>query len=120
MSPEYPDLPELPLYGFAPNAGGLLGLIITFVLPIIAALLMKRSWSAGKKGVVLLALTAAKSIVEAWLMAVNTGVDFDVIPTIYTVVVNFIIAVAVHFGLWRGTSVQQSALSSGVRDRHTA
>lgn len=113
---DYSDLPVIPVYGFAPNAGGLLGLIITFVLPIVAAFFMKQSWSAGTKGLILLALAAVKSIVEAWLMAYNTGVDFDFVPLVYTVVVNFIIAVAVHFGLWRGTNVQVSAIRSGVTD----
>lgn len=113
---DYPDLPELPIYGFAPDLGGLLGFMITFVLPLLAALFMKRSWSTGTKGVILLALAAVKVIVEAWLMAINKGVAFDFVPIVYTTVLNFVIAVAVYFGLWRGTQVQQSALRSGVTD----
>ncbi len=113
---EYPDLPELPLYGFAPNLGGLLGLIITFVLPLATAFLTKQSWGTGKKGTVLLALAALKSIFEAWLMSANTGLDFDFVPTVYTTVINFMIAVAVHFGLYRGTPLQRAAAASGVKD----
>jgi hypothetical protein len=115
---EYPDLPEIPVYGFAPNVGGLLGFLITIVLPLLAALLMKASWGTGTKGVILLALSAVKSIIEAWLMSVNTNVDFDFVPLVYTVGLNFIIAVAVHFGLWRGTAPQRAAIHSGITDRH--
>lgn len=113
---EYPDLPELPLYGFAPNAGGLVGLVITFILPLVTAFLTRQSWGVGKKGTVLLALAAIKSIFEAWLMAANTGVDFDFVPTVYTTVVNFMIATAVHFGLYRGTPLQRAAAAAGVKD----
>lgn len=111
---EYTDLPEMPVYGFAPDLGGLLNLVITFVLPLIAALLMKRTWSTGAKGTILLAVSAIKSIIVAWLAAVNTAADFEWIPILYTTVVTFVIAVAVHFGFWKGTSVQQSAINSGV------
>lgn len=113
---DYPDLGELPVYGFSPDLGGLLGFVITFVLPLIAALLMKRSWSTGVKGTILLMLAAVKVIVEAGLMAVNKGVAFDFIPIVYTTALNFVIAVAVHFGLWRGTRIQESAIRSGVTD----
>ncbi len=113
---EYPTLPELPVYGFAPDLGGLLGLVITFLLPLAVAFMTKHSWSAGKKGTVLLLLAAIKSIFEAWLMATNKGVAFDFVPTVYTTVVNFLIAVAVHFGLYRGTSLQRGLATSGVKD----
>lgn len=116
---EYPDLPELPLYGFAPNLGGLVGLLITFVLPLLVAVLTRQSWGAGKKGAVLLALAALKSILEAWLMAANTGVSFEFVPTVYTTVINFMIAVAVHFGLYRGTPLQRAAAARGVTDPAT-
>jgi hypothetical protein len=113
---EYPDLPELPLYGFSPDLGGLLGLLVTFVLPLAVGVLTKQSWGTGTKGTVLLLLSAIKSIVEAWLMAVNTGVDFEFVPTVYTTVVNFMIAVALYFGWYRGTPIQRAAAGAGVTD----
>lgn len=111
-----PSLAPLPVYGFAPNLGGLIGLLIIVVLPLIVGLLTKQSWSAGTKGLVLLALAAIKSILEAWLAAVNTTASFAVVPVIYTTVINFLIAVAVHFGLLRNTSVGRKAQNSGNVD----
>jgi hypothetical protein len=113
---EYPELPELPLYGFAPDLGGLIGLIITFLLPLAVAFMTKQSWGVGTKGTVLLLLAAIKSIFEAWLMANNTGVDFDFVPTVYTTVINFMIAVAIHYGLYKGTPLQRALAGSGVTD----
>ncbi|MET0698598.1 MAG: hypothetical protein ABWY93_02940 [Mycobacterium sp.] len=113
---EYPDLPELPVYGFAPDAGGLIGLLITLILPLLVALLSKQSWSAGVKGSILLALAAVKSILESWLMATNKGVTLDVVPVIYTTLINFMIAVAVHFGLLRNSALQRKAQNSGNTD----
>ena len=113
---EYTDLPEIPIYGFAPDAGGLLGLLLTVILPLIAGLLMKQSWGTGTKGAILLILAAVKVTIEAALMANNKGVDFEFIPVVYTVAINFAIAVAAHFGLWKNTAPQKAAINSGITD----
>lgn len=110
-------LPELPTYLFAPNLAGFLSLILTVLLPLAAALLMKQSWSTTVKGLILLTLAAAKSFAEAWLVAVDTAVAFDFAAVGYAIVVNWGIAVAAYFGLLKGTAVQQSAIRSGVKDR---
>ncbi|MEV2239542.1 hypothetical protein [Micromonospora sp. NPDC049891] len=118
-------LPELPTWLFAPNLPGVLSLALTVLLPLVAALFMRQSWSAGPKGLVLLALAAVKAFLEAWLAAVNAGAAFNAVEVGYAIVVNFGIAVAAYFGLLRDTSVQQAAIASGpVKDapeggRHT-
>jgi hypothetical protein len=107
-------LPELPTYLFAPNLAGVLSLALTVLLPLAAALFMRQSWSAGPKGLVLLALAAAKAFLEAWLAATDAGVAFNAFDAGYAVVVNFGIAVGAYFGLLKNTRVQQSAISSGL------
>ena len=107
-------LPNLPTYLFAPNLAGVLSLILTVLLPLGAALLMKQSWSTSAKGLVLLALAAVKAFVEAWIGATDTGADFNVATAAYAVVVNFGIAVAAYFGLLRNTGVQRSAIEGGI------
>ncbi|MGK5674445.1 hypothetical protein ACSNOB_16585 [Micromonospora sp. URMC 106] len=110
-------LPDLPTYLFAPNLAGVLSLALTILLPLAAALFMRQSWSAGPKGLVLLALAALKAFLEAWLGATEAGVAFDVAEVGYAVVVNFGIAVGAYFGLLRNTRVQQYAINGGlVRD----
>lgn len=111
-------LPELPTYLFAPNLPGVLSLALTVLLPLVAALFMRQSWSAGPKGLVLLGLAAVKAFLEAWLASVDAGLAFNAAEVGYAVAVNFGIAVGAYVGLLKNTRVQQSAISTGpVRDR---
>ena len=48
--------PELPTYLFEPSLYGVLSTLLTVVLPLLAALLMRSTWSAFRKGLVLLGL----------------------------------------------------------------
>lgn len=109
--------PQLPTYLFEPSLAGVLSLAVTCLLPLLAALLMKSSWSTVAKGLVLLALATIKAFVEAWLGATNSHEHFDVARTLYADVVNFGLAVIAYFGLLRGTATQQAALRGGpVKD----
>jgi uncharacterized membrane protein len=107
-------LPELPTYLFAPTLAGVLSLALTFLLPIIAALFMRTTWSAFRKGLVLLVVAAVKSFLEAWFVAVDANVGFNFGETAYAVLVNFGLAVVFYFGILRDTRMQQSAIQGGV------
>lgn len=106
-------LPELPTYLFAPTLAGVLSLALTFGLPLIAALFMRATWSAMAKGLVLLGVSAVKTFLEAWAAAVDAGTAFNWTTALYTVLVNFGLAVVFYFGLLRNTAVQQTAINSG-------
>lgn len=109
--------PTLPTYLFEPSLAGILSLALTVILPLLAALLMRSSWSAFNKGLILLLFATVKAFLEAWIGAVNSGEHFDLWRVLYADVINFGIAVAAYVGLLRGTSVQQSAIQSGLKDR---
>ena len=114
------EIPNLPTYLFEPNLQGLLSLFLTFILPIIAALLIKSSWAAPVKGVVLLALSGVKAFAEAWIAAVNQGEPFAFYGVAYAILINFGIAVVSYFGILKGTNVQQRAINGGlVKDHRT-
>jgi hypothetical protein len=111
-------LPSLPTYLFEPSVAGLLSLALTIVLPLLAALLMKSSWSPFTKGLVLLAIATVKAFVEAWIGAETSHEHFDFVRTVYADLVNFGIAVISYMGLLRGTPAQQAAITSGpVKDQ---
>jgi hypothetical protein len=107
--------PSLPTYVGAPTLGGLLSLLVAVILPLLAALLMKSHWSAMQKGLILLALAAVKAFVEAWIAADQAHVMFNWVTTLYSVGVQFGLAVIAYFGILRGTAVQQAAINSGVK-----
>ncbi len=108
--------PTLPTYLFESSLAGVLSLVLTVILPILAAVLMKSSWSAFQKGLVLLAMAAVKAFLEAWIGAATSGEVFQWANTLYSVLVNFGIAVVAYVGLLKNTSIQQSALAAGVTD----
>ena len=110
------ELPNLPLYLFEPTLGGALSTILTFVLPLLAALVIRQSWGTGAKGVTLLALASLKVFLEAVIANINEGVSFNVWVILYGVVINFGVAVASYFGLIKGTDIQQKAINSGNAD----
>lgn len=111
-------LPELPTYLFEPTLPGLLSLALTFVLPLVAALFMRASWSATTKGLVLLAVAAAKTFLEAWAAAVAENLAFNFVTTAYTVLINWGLAVVFYFGILQKSKIQQAALHGGVvRDK---
>lgn len=109
--------PTLPTYLFEASLAGVLSLLLTVVLPVLGALLMKSRWSALQKGLVLLALAAVKTFLEAWVGANESGEVFNLAEAIYTVLINFGIAVVAYFGILRDTAVVRSAQASGpVKD----
>lgn len=113
------EIPELPAYGFDPTSvSGLLSLAITVLLPVLVGLVTRQRTSPGVQGFLLLVFAAVKSFLEAWLEAENEGTPFLWTALAATIAVNFVIAVAVHFGLWKPTGVAagaQRAFTSDVR-----
>lgn len=105
------DLPTLPTYLFEPNLVGLLSLFLTILLPVLVGLLVRPSTPKHLKSLGLLGLASVKSVVEAYL-ASDGG--FDLTRTVYTVLINFGIAVVVHYGLLKPTGVSQAAQNTNL------
>lgn len=113
-------IPELPVYAFAPNWGGLASLVLTVLLPIVVGIVTRPSTSAQIKALLLLALAVVKTFADAFLAAANAGVEFHPVPVLMNILINFAVAVAVHYGLWKPTGVAPAvAASVGPQDgRH--
>lgn len=112
------DIPSLPVYGFDPaSLSGLLSLAVTVLLPLLVGLVTTRTVSPGAKAVLLLFAAAVKTLLEAWLQAANSGVDFALVPVAISVAVNFAIAVVVHFGLWKPVGASAAAQRTFTSDR---
>lgn len=105
--------PELPTYIGVPSLAGLLSLILTVALPVLAGLFMKTSWSALSKGLILFAFSAVKAFLEAWLVAENAHTGFDIGQAGWAATVQFALAVVAYFGLLRNTGVQRAAIQGG-------
>jgi hypothetical protein len=106
------DLPTLPTFMFEANLRGLLSFVVAFLLPLVAALLTRASTPGWVKGVTLLFLAGTKSVIEAFIAG---GADFNLSTTVYTVALNFGVAVIAYFGLLRGSPPQIHAQNSLVK-----
>lgn len=100
-------LPDLPVYSFTPDLGGLLSLTLTIVLPLLVGVVTTRVTSANIKAVILLALATVKTLVEAIIAANVAGIPFEFVPVLMNLVLNFVVAVVVYFGLWKPTGTAQ-------------
>lgn len=98
------NLPELPVYSFAPNAGGLFSMILTLLLPLLVSIITTQVTSPRAKGLLLLLLVAIKTTVEAIVSNGNDYINFGWVPFLMNLVLNFVLAVAMYFGLWKPTN----------------
>jgi hypothetical protein len=87
----------------------LISLVVGTLLPILVALITDRAASGAAKAITLLALSAVASFLTAWLVALNGGLPFDFAQAAFGVLTTFIVAVAVHFGLWKPIGASGSA-----------
>lgn len=91
-----------------------IGLIVTLVLPILVGLVTTRVTSAGKKAVLLLALTA----INGFLVELgNAGPGYNVANGVFYTVIGFVTAVAMHFGFLKPTGVSGKAQDSLITSR---
>lgn len=100
----------------------LISALVGTLLPILVAVVTDRVARPGVKAVVLLVLAAVSSFLTAWLVALNGGQAFDWSQAGFGVLITFVIAVAMHLGLWRnvGASGADSPVAAlGLNSRPT-
>lgn len=93
---------------YAFNTATLVGLLVSFVLPLLVGLVTKASTSSAVKAVLLLLLTAVTNLLSQFL-ATDNGPGFPWGTAILGTVIGFAMAVAAHFGLWKPTGATASA-----------
>lgn len=96
-------LPELPIYLFQPNFGGLLSMILTVVLPLGVAVITTRVTSSNVKAILLLIVVAIKTLVEALISNGSDYINFGWIPFLMNLILNLALAVIMYFGVWKPT-----------------
>lgn len=110
------ELPELPIYSFTPDLGGLLTFVINLLLPLLVGVVTTRVTSSNVKAVLLLALSAVAMLVTSALRAVASDVPWEWIPLVMNVGIAFGFAVLAHFGLWKPSGASRAIQSNvGVK-----
>ena len=93
-----------------------LQLLAGVLAPILVGVITKASWPGSIKAAILLAVTAATSVVDQAIQAGGFGA-MDWRTAVIGAVVTWVVAVAAHHGLLRPTGVADWAQRHGVRDR---
>jgi protein-S-isoprenylcysteine O-methyltransferase Ste14 len=102
------------LSGF--DTAQVLSLFIGTVLPLLVGWVTKESWSAGAKAVTLAFLSAVSGFSASALDAVQADKLWDWRTSLVTVLGTFLVAVGIHFGIWKPVGASAAVQRSGVRD----
>ncbi|MFF2493263.1 hypothetical protein [Agromyces sp. NPDC058064] len=91
----------------------ILGLIVSTVLPLLVGLVTKTVTSPAAKAILLAILAAVLGVLTELLAAVQAGTSYDIGRGVLVALVGFLVAVGMHFGLWKPTGAAQSAQRIG-------
>jgi hypothetical protein len=87
----------------------LIGLLVSTVLPVLVGLVTTRVTSPGVKAVLLAALAAVTGLGTELLASINAGTTYDLGSGLVLAVTSFVVAVALHYGIWKPTTVSAKA-----------
>ena len=89
------------------------GLIVSTVLPLIVGLVTKVVTNPGLKAILLAGLAAVTGLGTEFLNALTSGTVYDLGTGVVLAVTSFLIAVGLHFGIWKPTGATQAVQNVG-------
>lgn len=84
-------------------------LLVSTVLPLLVGLVTKVVTHGGVKAVLLAAFALATSLLTELGAALTAGVPYDLGQGLLLAIPTFLIAVGLHYGLWKPTGVATKA-----------
>lgn len=93
----------------------LAGLLVATVLPLLVGLVTKVVTSPTTKALLLAALSAVTGLGSQALAAHSDGVNYDLGQGLLLALTAFLIAVGMHFGLWRPTTATARVQAIGPK-----
>jgi len=98
---------------FALNTATILALIVSVVIPLIAALLSKARWPQEVTGIITAALATANGFFTEW--ANSTGANhYNWQAALGIAIGSFFLAIAAHYGVWKDTATTAKLLNFPV------
>ncbi|MEW1675573.1 hypothetical protein AB0O47_20365 [Streptomyces noursei] len=82
----------------------LVNLLVGAVLPLLVAFVSKEAWAGWVKGVILAVLSAASGLGAEYLASPST---FNLTVAGWSAASAFVFGVAAHFGVYKGTALQE-------------
>lgn len=84
-----------------------LSIVVSVVIPLVAALLTRQKWSVEVTGIISLALSAIAGFCVEWSQATDLS-HFDWKAAALNALGSYVVAVAAHYGAWKGGSIEGS------------
>lgn len=95
----------------------IIGLMVSTVLPLLVGLVTTRVTHGGVKAVLLAALALLTSLLTELGVAVSNGVTYDLGQGLLLAVPTFLIAVGMHYGLWKPVGAANAAQEMLVKSQ---
>jgi hypothetical protein len=92
---------------------GVLTLLVATILPILVGLVTTRETSPNRRAIYLAALSVLIGLGQEVIAALQAGTVYDLGAGLLTAIGIFLVAVALHFGLWKPTGVSAAAIGVG-------
>lgn len=86
----------------------IVGLIASVIIPLVSAALSRTKWPQEITGILTLVVSTADGFFTEWAHA---GSNWDWKPALGQTIITFALAVAAHYGIWRGTQTQAKVLA---------
>lgn len=91
-------------------------LLISTVLPLLVGLVTKVVTHSGVKAILLAALSLITSLLVEFGHALANAEVYDIGRGLLLALPTFLIAVGMHFGIWKATGVSEKMQSIGSKD----
>lgn len=98
-----------PAITFDVNWTLILGLVVSTILPLIVGLVTKVVTAPGTRAVLLAALAAVTGLGTELLNALTSGTPYDLGTGLVLAVTSFLVAVGLHFGIWKPVGASEAA-----------
>ena len=89
----------------------IVGLLVSTVLPLLVGLVTTKVTHSGVKAVLLAALALVTSLLTELGVAMSNGVTYDLGRGLLLAIPTFLIAVGMHYGIWKPVGASSAAQS---------
>lgn len=91
----------------------IVGLLVATVLPLLVGLVTKTVTNPGIKAGLLAALAAITGLGTELLASIQAGTTYDLGTGIVLALTSFLVAVGIHFGIWKPTGATEAVQAVG-------
>lgn len=95
------------------STGGIVSLLVAWVLPIVVGYFTKASLNSGLKAAILAALSGITAVLSQWLTAINDNQHFAWQAAVLTAFGTWVVAEATYFKIWKPTGLSDIVQAAG-------